>query len=84
MLIIKQNILTRLTYALSVLAASGYKAVLVLISFLDIKHFIKIQQNISEQRISNASVKYVWFISVFFAIQFSSDDCFSSVLIKLQ
>lgn len=51
MLIIKQNILSRFTYALSVHAAPGYKAVLILIFFLDMKHFIKIQQNISEQRI---------------------------------
>lgn len=76
MLIIMQNILSHFTYALSVHAAPGYKAVLMLISFLDKKkNFIKIQQNLSEQKISNAFVKYMWFISVF-AIQFSSDDCF--------
>lgn len=75
MLIIKQNILSHFTCALSVHAPPGYKVVLRLISFLDNKLFIKIQQNLSEQKIPNASVKCMWFISVF-AIQFSSDDCF--------
>jgi len=65
MLIIKQNIFSHFTHALSVRAAPGYKAMLIIITFLDITHCFKIQQNKSGWRLSNASVKCVVYVSVF-------------------
>lgn len=45
MLIVKQNILSLFTHALSVHAAPGYKAVLILITSLVITPFFTVQQN---------------------------------------
>lgn len=75
MLTIKQNILFHFTCALSSHAEPGYKAVLILISFLDITHFIKVQQSRTENIKCFFEMCGVY-ISDFFAIQFSSDDCF--------